>query len=148
MRLFNLLFSSLSQLWYVEVRISRSISVSPLEFEITRVDCIFFSTGVFANYYCYNERYRETYYCEHGCCGDDWDAVCCSEAEGIVGIVVAIFTLVLIISTIISVICCCIKKKGRSGHVLRTTRAEMAPGQPSKNRSFVRGYVCTYCSQS
>ena len=30
---------SLSQLWYVEVRISRSVSVSPLEFEITRVDC-------------------------------------------------------------------------------------------------------------
>ena len=26
-------------LWYVEVRISRSVSVSPLEFEITRVDC-------------------------------------------------------------------------------------------------------------
>ena len=39
MWLFNLLFSSLSQLWYVEVRISRSVSVSPLEFEITRVDC-------------------------------------------------------------------------------------------------------------
>ena len=39
--LFNLLFSSLSQLWYVEVRISRSVSVSPLEFEITRVDCSF-----------------------------------------------------------------------------------------------------------
>ena len=28
-----------SQLWYVEVRISRSVSVSPLEFEITRVHC-------------------------------------------------------------------------------------------------------------
>ena len=42
MWLFNLLFSSLSQLWYVEVRISRSVSVSPLEFEITRVDCILF----------------------------------------------------------------------------------------------------------
>ena len=41
MWLFNLLFSSLSQLWYVEVRISRSVSVSPLEFEITRVDCTF-----------------------------------------------------------------------------------------------------------
>ena len=40
MWLFNLLFSSLSQLWYVEIRISRSVSVSPLEFEITRVDCI------------------------------------------------------------------------------------------------------------
>ena len=40
MCLFNLLFSSLSQLWYVEVRISRSVSMSPLEFEITRVDCI------------------------------------------------------------------------------------------------------------
>ena len=39
MWLFNLLFSSLSHLWYVEVRISRSVSVSPLEFEITRVDC-------------------------------------------------------------------------------------------------------------
>ena len=43
MSLFNLLFSSLSQLWYVEVRISRSVSVSPLEFEITGVDCIQFS---------------------------------------------------------------------------------------------------------
>ena len=40
MWLFSLLFSSLSQLWYVEVRISRSVSVSSLEFEITRVDCI------------------------------------------------------------------------------------------------------------
>ena len=40
MWLFNLLFSSLSQLWYVEVRISRSVSVSPLEFEITGVDYI------------------------------------------------------------------------------------------------------------
>ena len=40
MWLFNLLFFSLSQLWYVEVRISRNVSVSPLEFEITRVDCI------------------------------------------------------------------------------------------------------------
>ena len=38
MWLFNLLFSSLSQLWYVKVQISRSVSVSPLEFEITRVD--------------------------------------------------------------------------------------------------------------
>ena len=41
MWLFNLLFSSLSQHWYVEVRISRSVSVCPLEFEITRVDCIY-----------------------------------------------------------------------------------------------------------
>ena len=40
MWLFNLLFSSLSQLWYVEARISRNVSVSPLEFEIMGVDCI------------------------------------------------------------------------------------------------------------
>ena len=33
-------FSSVLQFWYVEERISRSISESPLEFEITRVDCI------------------------------------------------------------------------------------------------------------
>ena len=33
-------FSSILQIWYVEVRISRSILESPLEFEITRVDCI------------------------------------------------------------------------------------------------------------
>ena len=33
-------FSSILQIWYVEVRISRSISESPLEFEITRVDCM------------------------------------------------------------------------------------------------------------
>ena len=39
MLLFDLLFSSPSQLGYVEVRISQSVSVSPLGFEITRVDC-------------------------------------------------------------------------------------------------------------
>ena len=38
--LFELFVSSVLQIWYVEVRISRSISESPLEFEITRVDCI------------------------------------------------------------------------------------------------------------
>ena len=36
----QIIFSSLLQTWYVELRISRSISESPLEFEITRVDCI------------------------------------------------------------------------------------------------------------
>ena len=46
MWLFNLLFCSLSQLWYVEVRISR-VSESPLEFEITRVDCIWISSEAF-----------------------------------------------------------------------------------------------------
>ena len=35
-----MIFSSILQIWYVELRISRSISKSPLEFEITRVDCI------------------------------------------------------------------------------------------------------------
>ena len=32
------------QIWYVEVRISRIISESPLDFEITRVDCLFIYT--------------------------------------------------------------------------------------------------------
>ena len=35
----RMICSSILQIWYVEVRISRSISESPLEFEITRVDC-------------------------------------------------------------------------------------------------------------
>ena len=35
-----IVFSSILQIWYVEVQISRSISESPLEFEITRVVCI------------------------------------------------------------------------------------------------------------
>ena len=35
----RIIFSSILIIWYVEVRISRSISESPLEFEITRVDC-------------------------------------------------------------------------------------------------------------
>ena len=39
MWLFDLLFSSIPQNWYVEVRISRSVSESPLDFEITRVGC-------------------------------------------------------------------------------------------------------------
>ena len=42
MLLFDLLVSLLPQLWYFEVRISRSVSERPLEFEITRVDCICF----------------------------------------------------------------------------------------------------------
>ena len=37
----RIIFSSILQILYVEVRISRSISESPLEFEITSVDCIF-----------------------------------------------------------------------------------------------------------
>ena len=36
----RIIFSSILQIWYVELRISRSISEGPLEFEITRVDCI------------------------------------------------------------------------------------------------------------
>ena len=40
MWLFDLLFSSLLQLWYVEVWISQSVSESPWEFEMARVDCI------------------------------------------------------------------------------------------------------------
>ena len=40
MWLFDLFFSSILQI-YVEVRISRSILESPLDFEITRVDCIY-----------------------------------------------------------------------------------------------------------
>ena len=43
-------FSAILQSWYVEVRISRSISESPLEFEITRVDCMFLITIVFSTY--------------------------------------------------------------------------------------------------
>ena len=35
----QIIFSSILQIWYVEVQISRSISEGPLEFEITRVDC-------------------------------------------------------------------------------------------------------------
>ena len=50
MWLFNLLFSSLYQTWYVEVRISRSVSVCPLEFEITRVYCISYNKFLFAPY--------------------------------------------------------------------------------------------------
>ena len=40
MWLFDLFFSLILQIWYVEVRISWSNSESPLDFEITRVDCI------------------------------------------------------------------------------------------------------------
>ena len=36
----QIMFFSILQIWYVEVRIARSISESALEFEITRVDCI------------------------------------------------------------------------------------------------------------
>ena len=43
--------SSILQIWYVEVRISRSISESPLEFEITRVDCICISVILMGNGY-------------------------------------------------------------------------------------------------
>ena len=39
MWLFDLLFSSVPQIWYVEVRMSRSVSQSTLGFEITGVDC-------------------------------------------------------------------------------------------------------------
>ena len=44
-------FSSVLQIWYVEVRISRSISESPLEFEITRVDCTTKSPAISLGYF-------------------------------------------------------------------------------------------------
>ena len=37
------IFSSILQIWYVKVRISRSISESPLDFEITRIDCMYYT---------------------------------------------------------------------------------------------------------
>ena len=39
----RIIFSSILQIWYVEVRIHRSISESLLEFQVTRVDCISFA---------------------------------------------------------------------------------------------------------
>ena len=36
----RLVFSSIMHICYVEVRISRSVSGGPFDFEITRVDCI------------------------------------------------------------------------------------------------------------
>ena len=41
------IFSSSLQIWYVEVRISRSILESPLEFEIMRADCILSLSSVY-----------------------------------------------------------------------------------------------------
>ena len=38
----RIIFSWILPIWYVEVQISWSISESPLEFEITRVDCNFY----------------------------------------------------------------------------------------------------------
>ena len=37
----RLVFSSTLQIWYVEERISRSVSEGPFDFEKTRVDCIY-----------------------------------------------------------------------------------------------------------
>ena len=56
MWLIELVFPPILQIWYVEVRISRSISESLLDFEITRVDC----TGLLLRsklYECLKEQY-------------------------------------------------------------------------------------------
>ena len=37
----RLVFSSVPQVWYVEVRIPRKFSEDPFDFDITRVDCIY-----------------------------------------------------------------------------------------------------------
>ena len=46
----RIIFSSILQIWYVELRISRSISEGPLEFEITRVDCNWAYYGILKMY--------------------------------------------------------------------------------------------------
>ena len=43
---FRLVFSSVLQIWYVELRIFRSVSEGPFNFEITRVDCILTTDSV------------------------------------------------------------------------------------------------------
>ena len=42
MWLFDLFFFLYSEIWYVEVLVSRSISESLFDFEVMRVDCTFF----------------------------------------------------------------------------------------------------------
>ena len=42
MWLLDVCFSAIMQFWCVDVRISQSISESPLDFEITRVDCFYY----------------------------------------------------------------------------------------------------------
>ena len=54
----RLLFSSLLQLWYFEVRISRSVSESPLEFEITGVDCILITQTFLKHNNCQRTIYK------------------------------------------------------------------------------------------
>ena len=40
----SICISSILQIWYVKVPISRSVSEGPLDFEIMRVDCIYIYT--------------------------------------------------------------------------------------------------------
>ena len=49
----RLIFSSIPQIWHIEVQISRSISASPLDFEKTRVDCKYSSQKIS---YCFTSR--------------------------------------------------------------------------------------------
>ena len=41
----SIVFPSILKIWYVKVRMSRSISESPLVFEITRIDCMWYYWG-------------------------------------------------------------------------------------------------------
>ena len=46
----RLAFSSILQICYVEVRISRSVSEGPFDFEITRVDCTMKEIAISADF--------------------------------------------------------------------------------------------------
>ena len=52
--------SSILQIWYVEVRISRSIWESSLDFEITRVDCICLKSFIWKNWTLYSGNWQRS----------------------------------------------------------------------------------------
>ena len=48
----RLVFSSVLRIWYVEVRISRSDSEGPFDYEISRVDCMFVYIEAYFEHQC------------------------------------------------------------------------------------------------
>ena len=99
------IFSPILQFWYVEVRISRSISESPLDFKITRVDCICMHVYVCFNclifyqfmFHCHLPKQWKWYKvctstdmcCNHFVPDEFWLRVCCASYQDVREVVCA-----------------------------------------------------------
>ncbi|KAK7101421.1 uncharacterized protein [Littorina saxatilis] len=77
--------------------------------------------------FCWQQYYTSSTFCSYGCCGSNGSSYCCSAGVSVALIVGCVLGGIAMLSFIIAVVCCCIKKKGHSGRVVSPGTLQSRP---------------------